>query len=148
MITIPGTMIAIPAVEVERRPSRDEIAWLGSRITVRLTGYLEAARAHVGAGEGATARDFHSSAGTFGSWYAIGDTVQTRSEFRRSHSLPSASSTKMTFFRLLPGTTLNIGRCSSIWGGTGGGGQAEWLEGPLPHVEFTFGALLDRLGHA
>ena len=148
MYEIPETSLTIPAQEVELRTTRDARAWAGGYVTVELTGSVEAVRAHVGAGTGATARDLGSSAGTLGRWYAIGDVVHTRRGFASVHSLPSSRTTKLTFFRMLPGTVLNVGRCSPLFGGEGGGVQAEWLDGPMPSAWMTTTAPLDRFGHA
>ncbi len=161
MFTIPGTSTHLPATTQAKRDT-DPKAWLGGDYaTVRLTAAVRAVRVHVGGGEGAASlANIHlaAGAGAGGSWYAIGDFIQTYDEYIASRALPQTRTargrasffTEARFVDLLPGTILNVGRAAPLFGHHGRGEQAQFLEGPPPLVvSQTHGASwLREYGHA
>src|SRR5215471_3925055 len=103
-------------------------AWLGGNYsTIKLAADVDAVRVHVGGGMGASPRShLASGAGSVGRWFAVGDVILTRSAYTNSRALPSAFS-RVDWCRLRAGTVVNIGRCSPMFGGAGGGEQVEWV---------------------
>jgi len=85
--------------------------------------------------------------GLGGDWFAIDDAIQTRQQFQASHALPGYFR-QQALCTLRPGTVLNVGRCSSLFGQPGGGFQAEFLDGPLPQVFPISGMWSNRAGNA
>ncbi len=133
MLSIPGSEIRLPARAVETRPTRDPAAWIAPMITVELYAPIDVARmadlgSRPGLRPGALLND----------WFAIAAAVGTPAEFAQRHSIPprgnarAAKLTHVAFWRLQPGTLLNVGRCAPYFGAAGGGFQAEFLGGPLP----------------
>lgn len=162
---IPGSNLTIPANEIGRRDS-DARAWLnGIWRTVRLHGPTPAIRVHAGAGEGAaSARNVHLVAGSgpsgkgglAGTWYAIGDFIQPYDEYIRSRALPQTKTrfgprslfTHAMLVTFHPGTVLNVGTAAPLFGHPGGGGQAQFLEGPTPIVKPLSGVWGNQYGRA
>lgn len=169
MIWVPGTSLELPAVEIEKRKTENEDSWWDRKwITIQLRANVEALRVHVGAGKGAAATEAHThlikGAGFHGPWYAIGDFIQTYRDYIATRSLPWTPTrfgplsffTKAVLVTFLPGTILNVGRASELRfdrGGRlfgyhpGGGEQAEFLEGPQPHIEQLRGLWGRKMGH-
>jgi hypothetical protein len=148
MIRIPGTSTILPGVQTATRPTAGPDAWLGEYLTIELTGPMTAMRVHMNAGEGAaTEPHLALAAGPFGRWFAVGDFVQTYDDYRSTHSLPTYPKgdgrpatglghfTHYALCRLLPGTIVNVGRCSPLFGGSGGGEQVEYVAGPAPQIQ-------------
>jgi hypothetical protein len=102
----------------------------------------------VGAGEGAaTQPHLVAGAGLIGRWFAVGDFIQTYDEYRVTHALP-AHFTEVALARLRPGTILNVGRCSPLFGHTGGAEQAEYVSGPPPQLQPLQATWSREAGHA
>ncbi len=133
MFTILNTQIQIPAIQVAKRLTKEPGAWLhGYYVTVQLYGDVTAIRVHMNAGSAASIhKHLAAGAGPLGRWFAIGDFVQTYSGYRNSRALP-AHFTHISICTLLPGTVLNVGRCSPLFGHEGRGEQAELIDGPTP----------------
>jgi hypothetical protein len=119
-------MIRLPARAVESRKTRYAEAWFGEVMTVQLDSTLDVTRraAHPG--------------GLLGEWFALGDGPTDPASFARRHAIPPRRNAELPrlqyrlIWRLLPGTVLNVGRCSPLFQLPGLGYQAEFLDGPLP----------------
>lgn len=139
-----GQFITLPAFSVSNASTRDSSAWLdGFYITIRLTESVSALRVHTNGKE----FDNRPASSINGAWFAIGDIIQTSSEYASSRSLPGYFS-HVAFVELPPETVLNLGICSPHFGGEGGGFQVEYVSGPLAiitHSEFKWG---NRYGNA
>jgi hypothetical protein len=150
MYTIAGSNIRIAAHVVAKRPTRATNAWLGQYETVQLDADLKAIRVHVGAGEGAAVhKHLATGAGERGAWFAIGDFIHTYDEYKRSRALP-ADFTHIAECTLRAGSVLNVGRCAPLFRrGTGGGEQAEYVDGPAPLIRTLDATSWSRTaGHA
>ena len=147
MFLIPGTNTILPAVQVSSAKTRAENAWKNGYKTVRLVESLEAVRVHTGGGEGGATRKELVGAGLHGSWFAIGDVVQTYDEYLASHALP-APFTEIAWATFAPGTVLNVGVCSPLFDRPGGAEQAEFVSGPPPHLHPTDASWSRQAGHA
>ena len=86
---------------------------------------------------------------------AIGDVIQTSSQFADSRSLPVANPRSMVAFthtseaQLPAGCVINVGLASAKFGGQGGGFQAEHVSGPaIEFTQFTGRYWHGRAGHA
>ena len=150
MYIIPRSSTVIPAHVVGKRPTRADNAWLGQYETVQLDADVKAIRVHVGAGEGA-ATQLHlvAGAGETGRWFAIGDVIQTYDEYKRTRALP-ADFTKIAECTLRAGSIVNVGRCAPLFRpNTGGGEQAEFVDGPAPLIRTLDATSWSRVaGHA
>ncbi len=132
MTLIPSSIHDLPAIPVPRRPSKCSNAWKDEYKTVALTHAIQAIRVHVGAGTAASQhRHLATGAGLHGSWFAIGDVVQTYEQYRASRALPSHF-TNIAIATLAAGSVVNVGLCSPLFGLPGEGEQLEFVEGPPP----------------
>jgi hypothetical protein len=135
MIRIPGSNVTVYGRALETRPTEHADAWLHHPITLELYRSLEAVR---------VAWDAHK---IYGHWFAIGDVIEPRAEYKNRHALPGKF--RYTgFVDFAPGTILNVGQCSPLFGGAGKGYQAEYLEGPLPRVALSRATWVDYAGTA
>ena len=134
MIRIPGSDVVVPGRAIESRATEHVDAWQAHPITVELYRTLEAVR---------VARE---AAGLYGHWFAIGDVIEPRSRYTDRHALPGTFR-HTGFFTFQPGTVLNVGQCSPLFGGAGMGYQAEYLEGPLPRVVASRATWVDYGGN-
>jgi len=145
----PGTAIELPAVPVGRVNSTALNAW-GPHgfITVRLVAPLPAVRVHTRAGVAASVRT-HLSHGSsaVGRWFAIGDVILTRDQYKAAHALP-AGFTHQDDWLFPIGTHLNVGVAGPLFGHPGGALQAEWLSGPEPSRTLVRGYWSGRVGTA
>jgi hypothetical protein len=148
MTQIPVSLDAIKADPVPKRPTSASNAWLGEYRTIRLRAPTRAVRVHLGAGT-AAARVPHlaSGAGLHGRWFAIGDVVQTYGQYRASRALPGHF-TEIALATIQAGTVLNIGRCAPLFSLPGGGGQIEFVDGPLPILTPLDATWSHDVGHA
>jgi hypothetical protein len=135
MLRIPHTDEMIPANSLPTEPTRAPEAWTGMPLTVELYRPLEVLRVSA------------SRLGLVGDWFALGDWIQTRSEYRRTRALPR-NFIYQGVATLRPGTVVNVGICSPLFGHSGGGLQAEFLDGPLPPVHPLDGVWIDAEGSA
>ncbi len=128
---VSGRTIELQATAHSRIATRDSNAWLHAAfVTVQLLALTEALRVHTGG------RSFQGRPGSKleGAWYAIGDVIETSTQYSQSRSLPGLF-TKVAAVALPRGAILNIGFCSPLFGGSGGGAQAEHVGGPS--AQFT-----------
>jgi hypothetical protein len=115
-----------------------EDAWLpeGMYITVRVSAPVEGIRVHT------NGRSFPLPHGKIrpksypsGTWVLIGDkAISTSSEIVSSFSLPGVF-THIAKAVIPPCCLINVGVCSRLWGGRGGGIQVEYVNGP--EIQFT-----------
>jgi hypothetical protein len=149
MIIVPGTQIHLPALQLAKQPTHAPNAWRhGQYITVRLYREVLAIRGHVNAGIAASIHQhLATGAGAFGRWFAIGDFVQTYAAYKDTRALP-AHFTHISVCTLLPGSVVNVGTCSALFGHTGGGEQAELLGGPIPTIRTLDAIWSNTSGHA
>ena len=126
--------------------TRDLTAWqFLSFQTVELTSPMVGLRVHT-ADKPFGGREASAEAGA---WCLIGDVVLTSSEIASSRSLPADDPTRMIAFThtseayMSIGTVLNIGLASPKFGGSGGGFQAEYVDGPM----ILFSPLLEKHWH-
>jgi len=133
---VSGRTIDLQAVAHPHIVTRRTNAWLqGGYVTVQLLAATEALRVHTGG------RSFpgRPASNLEGAWYAIGDVIETSSQHVQSRALPGAF-TQVATVTLPPGAIINIGFCSPLFVGFGGGAQAEHVGGPsvqfkpLPNV--------------
>lgn len=118
--------IELPAVMQPRAPTRDLGAWAhGEYVTLKLTELIQAVRTHTG---GKAFRGRQASR-LEGAWYALGNLIQTSSEYTASRALPGAF-TRVAWVNLSANTVLNVGLCSPLFGQPGGEAQAEYVGGP------------------
>lgn len=150
---VAGTLIDLPAVPVwPRAGSRDPAAWmLNVYSTVMLLSPVEGIRAHTD-GRSYPGREGSSEEGA---WVALGDVIVGSSEFASSRSLPTANPKSLVAFThtaevLLPAQcVVNIGVASPMFGGLGGGVQAEYVSGPRLQFKTLRGKFWqDRVGNA
>jgi hypothetical protein len=136
---IQHTDLSIPAnlADVQRSPLHPD-AWKEEPITVVLYDAIQGLRGW---------RYLDDGAGKFGSYYAIGDFIQTYDDYVNSRALPS-NPTHFAMCVLHPGSVLLVGRCSKAFNRPGGGAQAQFLEGPLPTYRELSGILANQYGHA
>ncbi|MBS0393457.1 MAG: hypothetical protein JSR54_02465 [Proteobacteria bacterium] len=129
VLLVAGRVLELPGAHpAASRDSRDPRAWVGGEwLTVRLLAPLEALRVHT-AGRAYPGRPASSEQGR---WYALDDVIETSGELAASRSLPGAF-THTSVVRVPAGAVLNVGFASALFGGAGGGGQAEFLGGPTP----------------
>lgn len=145
----PGSNTHIPAVAVAPVQTGASNAWgpLGYT-TVRLVAPLPALRVHTRAGvAAATQPALAGGAGTFGRWFAIGDVILTRDQYKAAHALP-AGFTHQDDWLLPTGTVLNVGIAGPLFGHRGGALQAERLSGPEPTRTALKGHWSNRSGTA
>lgn len=145
----PGSDIDIPAVAIAPVQTGASNAW-GPRgyTTVRLLEPLPALRVHTRSGAAAATRpELAGGAGTVGRWFAIGDVILTRDQYKAAHALPAGFSHQDDW--LLPaGTVLNVGIAGLLFGHAGGALQAEHLSGPEPTRTVLNGHWSNRSGTA
>jgi hypothetical protein len=124
-------------------------AWLGGAYsTIRLAADVDAVRVHVRGGVAASSKDFLATgAGSLGRWFAVGDVILTRSNYKDSRALPAGFS-KVDWCVLKAGSIVNVGRCHPLFGHGGGGEQVEFVSGPAPERETVDGNWADREGRA
>jgi hypothetical protein len=147
MFQLPGSGTILPAVQIPTAATSALNAWDGGYTTVRLTAPIDAIRVHLNGGVGATVRPQLAGAGPFGRWFAIGDVIQTYGEYRASRALPGQF-THITMATMLPGTVINVGACSALFGHEGGGEQAEYVLGPWPLLRTLDAHWSHQAGHA
>lgn len=135
MIVLPHSTTRLPAQAIETRPTRSSEAWDGMYLTVEIYNPIQVLRTHI------------SRSGLSGDWFAIGDCVQTYSEYKSSRALPKPFRYVATC-TLWPGTIANVGRSGPLFGQPGGGEQAEFLDGPLPTICPLDAIWTDQWGHA
>ncbi len=137
---VAGRALELPAAHpAAPSDSRDPRAWAaGDWRTVQLLAPLDALRVHT-AGRASAGRP---ASGEQGRWFALDDCIETSGELASSRSLPGAF-THTSLVRVPAGAVLNVGFASALFGGAGGGGQAEFLEGPAP----SFVALRGKYWH-
>ena len=135
MLVIPDSNVRIPGRAMETRPSSHTDAWRGQWLTVELYQELEVMRVS------------SHRRGLVGDWFAVGDFVQTRSEYTATHALPNSFQYQALCI-LRPGTVINVGTCSALFSHPGGSHQAEFLEGPLPKVRPLEAIWVDYWGHS
>ena len=144
MITIPGSTIQIPGHARGTRSTRSPTAWKGMYLTLELYRPIEAMRVS------------STQLGLMGDWFALGDWIQTRTRYRQLHALPGDNKKpeRARGFRfqaiavLEAGTIANVGTCGPLFGQSGGGLQAEFLEGPPPTLRPISATWVDYAGHA
>jgi hypothetical protein len=123
---IGGNWIELPAELARRARTRDIGAWRAAQyVTVRLLEPVEGVRVHTDGK--AFSRRPASAAG--GAWVAIGDAIDTAAQFVATRSLPGPF-THVGWALLPPDCIVNVGVCSPLFGGMGGGFQAEYVSGP------------------
>jgi hypothetical protein len=121
MFTIPGSRVQVPGQAIDSRPTQYPEAWCSHPITSELHSPFAAIRVH------------WYNLNVIGDWFAIGDIAESYEVYRARHALPRGF--RYTgFFTLHPGTILNVGQCSPLFGLSGGGYQAEFLEGRFPQL--------------
>jgi hypothetical protein len=149
MILLPGSAISIPALQMPKAQTSASDAWgRWGYVTVRLTESMPALRVHVRAGVGAsTSSSFAWGASSSGRWFAIGDTILTREEYRALHALPAGFS-HQDEWTLPPNTTLNVGIAGPLFGHPGGAAQGERLSGLSPTRTPLSGFWSSRAGTA
>lgn len=117
-IELPGDMVA-------QMPTIDKKAWLGQRyISVQLSQDMIAMRFHTN-GKSLTSR---LASRLSGDWYYVGDIIHTRSEIVALTAIPGDFSQQATV-KLRAGTILNVGLAAEKFGSSGGGAQAEFVQG-------------------
>ena len=128
-----GKSVDLPAMKVHPKSESDLSKWQnGMYETVKLTASVEGLRAHTGG------KNYPGRQGSkeMGAWVLIGDVIGTSSQIADSRSLPTNNPRSMTAFTktseavLGAGTIVNIGLASALFGGSGGGFQAEYISGP------------------
>lgn len=149
MLKVPGLDLELPAVKLPRKSTRAADAWAaGGYFTVRLVASLPALRVHARAGAAASTRpDRAWGGGTLGRWFAIGDVILSREEYKSAHALPAGFSNQDEW-TFPPGTELNVGIAGPLFGHPGGAAQAEWLSGPAPGVAAVAGYWSSKSGRA
>jgi hypothetical protein len=127
VFSVVGTLIDLPAIPVFPKAStRDNGAWLhGQYVTVKLTAPVEGIRVHT------DGRHFpgRPASGGAGAWVALGDVIGTSTELVSNRSLPGVF-TRVSEALLPSFCVTNVGVCSALFGGAGGGVQAEYVSGP------------------
>lgn len=149
-VDLPGVQISPPAVSTE------DSAWLHkTHITLRLSAPVEGFRVHTNGTAYPTGLPFGNKvaprvgSSAKGRWVLIGDgAISTSSEIVSLFSLPGAFSHVSK--AVIPANCLiNVGICSPLWGGVGGGIQAEYVSGPPIHFDqMTDNAWHNTAGHA
>jgi len=129
-----GESISLPAVQVPAQAqTRDKTAWQsGQYTTIRLIGPISALRVHT------NNRSFpgRQASAEAGACLLVGDVIHTAPSIANSRSLPVQNPGSMAAFtntsgaQLAASTILNIGLASAKFGGSGGGFQAEYVDGP------------------
>jgi len=149
MFRLPGLGVELPAVAVNREPTTADNAWSPQGYwTVRLLDTVSALRVHARAGAAASTKEHLAwGAGRRGRWFAIGDVILTREEYRRVHALPAGFS-HQDDWSLPANTVLNVGIAGPLFGQAGGALQAEWLTGPEPSSQPIQGYWGSRSGSA
>lgn len=151
-----GLSIDLPGIAVTQKPS-DASCWKnGKWITMLLTGDLTGVRVHCGDDEKDNSSRGRTGGRSDGRWISVGDEVWTSSELRSDLSLPNKTDpTKPGFFTHVERVTLhkgflvNVGLAAPLFGGNGGGVQAERL-GPAEQstIESIDAVGQDRAGNA
>lgn len=149
MLRLPLYDIELPAVVIPSQRTKADNAWSGRGCcTVRLLQPIHAIRVHARAGIAASSKEALAwGGGKRGSWYAIGDVILTRDDYKRVHALRAGFS-HQDEWTLLQGTILNVGIAGPLFGHAGGAAQAEWLSGPDPTVRVIRGYWANRSGNA
>ena len=150
--TIHDQVIHLPAMLVQPTAESDEKAWQGGiYLTIRLEKTITVLRVHT------KGKSFPGRKGSDeeGRWLLIGDVIQTASEIADSRSLPTTNPRSMAAFThtseavVAVGTVLNIGIASALFGGNGGGWQAQFVSGPpMVFRPFTNKHWIDFAGNA
>jgi hypothetical protein len=126
-----GVSIDLPAVPVLKASTRDLDAWrLRQYVTVRLVAPVEGVRVHTNN----KSLPKRKASAPEGAWVAIGDFVETSKEFVNSRALPGPF-THLAWAVLPEQCVVNVGLCGPLFGGAGGGFQAEYISGPP--IQFT-----------
>ncbi|HUO79844.1 MAG TPA: hypothetical protein VMU00_06855 [Steroidobacteraceae bacterium] len=134
-----GTLELPAAFVLPRAPSSAPEAWTGGQwLTVRICEATPALRVHT-AGRAFPGRPASHAAGA---WVAIGDVIWTAAELASSRALPGAF-THTSDAEIAAGTVVNVGFASALFGGAGGGEQAEYVSGPA----FRFRSLEGKRWH-
>lgn len=139
-----GKAIDLPAIHYPKRDSKDTAAWMNAEwITVRLNERVDALRVHT---DGRLA-DLRSSAPSLatGRWILIGDVAFTWSQIVQLRSLPGLF-TRVSGVEILAGAVLNIGICGPLFGGSGGGWQAEHVGGTPMRFSHLSNVWVNRSG--
>lgn len=152
MLFLPDISESLPAVLLPRLaanygPGYQNPWQAGLFHTIRLIGPLPALRVHARGGIAASSSATRAFAGTLGRWFAIGDVVLNRTDYKVLHALPG-SYTHQDDWLLLPNTVLNVGLVGRAFHQAGGALQAEWVEGPTPQRRPIAGFWSDRAGRA
>ena len=140
VILVGGKCIDLPVSFLPMAPS-DRSAWLHAKwVTAKVFSPIEGVRVHT------NGRSFHGrpASGSSGRWVALSDEtiIATSGEIASTLSLPkSPGDPQPNFFThasrvVIPAfCVLNIGIASALFGGTGGGWQAEILGDLRPQFQ-------------
>jgi hypothetical protein len=149
-VDLPGVQISPP------EETASEGAWLHkTHISIRLSAPVEGFRVHTNGIAYPTGLPFGKRAAPrvasegVGRWVLIGDgAISTSSEIVRLFSLPGAFSHVSK--AIVPALCLvNVGICSTLFGGIGGGLQIEYVSGPpIRFHEMTDAVWLNTAGNA
>jgi hypothetical protein len=122
MFTIPGSDVRLPAALLAPHATSQETGWRGRYWTLRLYGDFPAVRVWL-----------PGFSGPRGRWFAIGDVILSRDDYKRTRSLLT-NFTRVAFCTLRAGSIINVGYCSALGGHPGMGEQAELVSGPPPRM--------------
>jgi hypothetical protein len=128
---VAGQTIQLPAIPVTQQAESIENAWLdGEWLTVQLTKPVRGLRVHTD-GKSFPGREASKAQGA---WVAIGDSVLTSNEVVDQSALPGPF-THVSEAVIPAGCVVNVGINGPLFGGAGGGIQAQYVSGPP--IEFT-----------
>jgi hypothetical protein len=149
VLRLPLHDIELPAVVVASQWTKADDAWSSRGFcTVRLLQPIGAIRVHARAGIAASSKEAMAwGGGKRSCWYAIGDVILTRDDYKRAHALPAGFSYQDEW-TLLQGSVLNVGIAGPLFGHAGGAAQAEWLSGPDPTARAIHGYWANKSGNA
>jgi hypothetical protein len=137
---IAGRAIDLPAIPVDPKSQTSQRdAWLfGQYLTLRLLAPTDGVRVHTNG----RALNNRQASNPEGRWVALDDVIQTASELRGNRALPGVF-THVGTVVFPEQCIINLGVCSPLFHGDGGGFQAEYVSG----VAFRFSQLTGMIWH-